>query len=46
MGLYLLLWGKGKDEQLSIATQEPSSQSRVQQNEPELQIVSMGTEMH
>ncbi|KAJ8438130.1 hypothetical protein Cgig2_033009 [Carnegiea gigantea] len=46
IGLYLFLWGKGKDQQLSITPHEPSSHSRAKQNEPELQIVTMGTEMH
>ncbi|GMH02350.1 hypothetical protein Nepgr_004189 [Nepenthes gracilis] len=40
MGLYLLLWGKGGDQELCIKSQEPSHSSCDYQNESKMKIVT------
>ncbi|KAH9626874.1 hypothetical protein KSS87_002274 [Heliosperma pusillum] len=38
IGLYLLLWGKGNDEEINVTAQKESSPSNIGQNEIKMQI--------
>ncbi|XP_021770203.1 WAT1-related protein At1g43650-like [Chenopodium quinoa] len=41
IGLYLLLWGKAKDQEVRVSTERQQSLSAIKQNEPKMQIVTV-----